>query len=809
MRRAVGVGVVALLVGAVPALAQQNGAWRPTGPVAGPPAVLIGALVDDATGRPLQTASVEVRSAQDSVLLAGALTDAAGRFRIEGLPPGRYEVRATLLGYTPAQVGDVEMAAGVVRQLDPLRLSVGAVVLEGLEVRTERSQVRLEVDRTVFNARNLPSAAGGNATDVLRNVPSVDVDADGQVSVRGSSNVVIQVNGRTAPFRGEALNLFLRQLPAGTIDRVEVIPNPSARYDPEGMSGIVNIVLRQNTDLGLSAGLTVAGSSTDRFNGSGTAGYQRGRVSLAGMYAISSDLRRPTGSMQRLNLLGASAGETIVQDTRNRQESLGHSVMGSVDYRVLRATTILLQASGNLNGNEALALNDFRLLGAAAAPGRSWTSGTGTERDLRAGDVTFGVRHVPAAGRNEVSFEARLSGSSDASEARYGDASLSALREVRRNETTNRDASVQLDVTRTLAGFRVETGARAEGRVIATDLVRRPQGGSAPDERSNAFDYDTRLWAGYVQGARGLGPVSVQAGLRLERADTRFDLLTLDEAYDNRYTSLFPSASALYDMGGGRSIRLGYSRRVQRPRTGQLNPFPLQEDSISLLVGNPSLQPQYTSSIDIALQATGTAGTLQLAPFHRITTNLIRHYKTIDPATGVSTTTFRNFDRSAQLGVDVTATGRLGGRLSGMLGTNVAQVSTSGESLQAGLASSALSWSVRTNASLRLDGSTDVQAFLMYRAPMKIEQGRMREFVVSNVSLRRRVLDGRGDVVLRVSDPLGRMSFGFFTADELHEQEFLRRMNARAAVLSFSYSFGRPPRLRQQRAAEEMEMEIR
>jgi hypothetical protein len=486
MKRFVGL-LAALVVGVAPVAGQQNGGMRGPGGAPGMPAtVLLGTVVEEGTGRALPTASVEVRSSRDSSLVAGALTDGSGRFRIEGVLPGRYLVRAATIGYTTVQVDDVVLGPGAVRQLEPVRLSVSAVVLQGLEVTTERSAVRMEVDRTVFNARNLPSAAGGNATDVLRNVPSVDVDVDGQVSVRGSSNVVIQVNGRTAPFRGDALGLFLKQLPAGTIDRVEVIPNPAAKYDPEGMSGIVNIVLRQNTDLGLSAGLTVAGTSTDRFNGSGTAGYQRGRMSLAGMYAINSDLRRPTGSMQRLNLLGASAGETIVQDTRNRQESLGHSLMGSVDYRVRPATTVLLQASGNLNGNESLALNDFSLLNGASS--RSWTSGTGTERDLRAGDVTLGVRHVPAAGRNEVTFEARLSGSSDESEARYGDASLSALREVRRNETSNRDASVQLDVTRMLAGFRVEAGGRAEERLIVTDLVRRPQGGSVPDERSNAFD---------------------------------------------------------------------------------------------------------------------------------------------------------------------------------------------------------------------------------------------------------------------------------------------------------------------------------
>jgi outer membrane receptor protein involved in Fe transport len=498
-----------------------------------------------------------------------------------------------------------------------------------------------------------------------------------------------------------------------------------------------------------------------------------------------------------------------VQDTRNRQESLGQSLMGSVDYRILPTTTLSLQASGNLNGSDGVALSDYRLLDASLAPGRSWNSGTGTERDLLAGDVTLGMRRVMAAGRNETSFEARMSGSSDESQALYGDADFASVRDLRRNNTANREVSLQLDATRMFAGLRIEAGGRGEERLIDTDLTLR-QSANAPVDarRSNAFEYESRIYAGYTQVSRAFGPLSVQAGARLEHADTRFDLRTLEEAYDNRYTSLYPSASALYDLGGGRSVRAGFSRRVQRPRTRQLNPFPLQEDTLSLLVGNPSLLPQYTNSFDVTLQTTGAMGTLQLAPFYRRTTDMIRHYKTIDPATGVSLTTFRNFDRSSQFGTDITATGRLGGIVSGMLGANLAQVTTSAENLQAGLASSALSWSVRSNATLRLDASTDVQGFVMYRAPMKIEQGRMREFVVSNLSLRRRVMEGRGEVVLRVSDPLGRMNFGFITSDELHEQEFLRRIDARAAVLSFNYSFGRPPRMRQ-RPADEMEMEIR
>jgi outer membrane cobalamin receptor len=790
-----------------PVSAQQPArAGMPGGAGAGPPAaVLAGVVVDSASGQPLVTATVEVRAAADGAVVAGALTDGEGRFRIQGLLPGRYVVRATTLGYDAVRVADIALAPGAVRQLEAMRLPPRAVVLDGLQVAAERSLVRLEVDRTVFNARNLPAAAGGNATDVLRNVPSVEVDPDGRVSMRGSSEVVVQINGRPAPFRGEALAMFLRQMPAGAIDRVEVVANPSARYDPEGVSGIVNIVLRQNADLGLSGGITVAASSTERYNGSTTLGYQRGRFTLAGMYAVNSDLRNPTFTMARLNRL-RDMDEVVLQDTRNRQESLGHSLLGSVDTRLNATTSFSVQASGSLSDSDASARNAFRVN--SGGTWREWSSATGTDRALRSGEVTAGLRQSAAEGRRVTSVEARITTSADEWDARFGNASLDVLRESQRSETMNRDISLQFDATRSYAGVRVETGGRAGQRLIDTDLAVMNAAGVSDVARSNAFDYDERIYAAYLLASRPLGRVSVQGGARLEHADTRFDLRTLGQSYDNSYSSVYPSASVLYDVGSGRTVRAGWSRRVQRPRTSQLNPFPLQEDSLSLLTGNPTLRPQYTSSFDVTLQATGSMGTLQVVPFHRRTTNLIRHFKTVDQETGIATTTFQNLESSVQTGLEATGTGRLGSRVSGMLGGSAAQVATSAENLQAGLSSTTLSWTLRTSASLRLARNTDAQAFVMYRAPMRIEQGRMRAFMVSNVSLRQRVMEGRGEAVLRVSDPLGRMQFGFFTSDEFHEQDFLRRIDARAVVLSFSYSVGRPPRIRQ-RAPEEMEMDIR
>jgi outer membrane receptor protein involved in Fe transport len=808
MRTKVWIAAMLGLVLAQPLAGQgpPRGGMQGGGPPGGPPvATLVGIVVDSISGQPLATATVEVRAAADNSVVAGALTDGEGRFRIQGLMPGRYVVRAATLGYEALRVEDVALAPGAVRQLEPMRLSARAVALEGLEVTAERGLVRLEVDRTVFNARNLPAAAGGNATDVLRNVPSVEVDPDGRVTMRGSGDVVVQINGRPAPFRGDALAMFLRQMPAGAVDRVEVVANPSARYDPEGLSGIVNIVLRENTNLGLSAAITVAGSSAERFNGSSTVGYQAGPWNLAGMYSVNSDLRNPSLSMERVNRL-RELDEVVQQDTRNRQESLGHTLLGSVDRRLTEATSLSLQASGSLSDSDASARNSFR--SSRGGAWREWSSATGTDRSLRSGEVTAGLRSSADQGRRASSVEARFSTASDAWDARFGNAFLDVLRETQRNETGTRDLSLQADATRMLGGVRVEVGGRGEQRLMDTELAVRGAAGDDDVARSNAFDFDERIYAAYLMASRPLGRLSVQGGARVEHADTRFTLRTLGENYDNSYSSLYPSASVLYDGGSGRSVRAGWSRRVQRPRTSQLNPFPLQEDSLTLLMGNPTLRPQYTNSFDVTLQATGALGTLQVVPFHRRTSNLIRPFRRVNPESGVTVTTFQNLASSIQTGVEATATGRLGSRLSGMVGGSAAQVATSAENLQVGLSSTALSWSVRTSTSLRLAQNTDAQAFVMYRAPMRIEQGRMREFMVSNVSVRQRVLEGRGEAVLRVSDPLGRMRFGFFTSDEFHEQDFLRNIDARSAVLSFSYSVGRPPRLRA-RAAEEPEMEIR
>ena len=262
--------------------AQFASAQSPAGPPSGqPPAAnfeIRGKVVEEKSEQPVARASVSLRVKGSTAILTGAIASPDGSFRLQGLRPGVYSLRAAYLGFAPITQEITLTPAAPVANAGNIKLSQIAVELSAVSVAEERNTVVVEPDRNSYRAKDVAPAAA-NASDVLDNVPSVQVDGDGKVSLRGNENVAVQINGRPTPMRGTQLASYLKTVPANTIERIEVVPNPSAKYDPEGMAGIINIVLKQNVDLGLSAGLNTAVSTPERFFGSGNLGYQSGPFS--------------------------------------------------------------------------------------------------------------------------------------------------------------------------------------------------------------------------------------------------------------------------------------------------------------------------------------------------------------------------------------------------------------------------------------------------------------------------------------------------------------------------------------------------
>src|SRR5687767_13876892 len=288
------------LVAAAPIQAQQPpAAARPAGPPPSGPGEVRGKVVAQEDKAPVAGATITVRAKRDSSLVAGAIAKDDGSFRVQGLRPGTYYLRITQLGFSPRTTPDFSVTPEKPSTtIEGIRLPRVAVELSTVEVAAERAAVAIEPDRNSYQAKQVAPAAT-NASEVLHATPSVEVDGDGKVSLRGNENVAIQINGRPAPIRGEQLGAYLKGLPANIVDRIEVVPTPSARHDPEGMAGIINIVLKENVDLGLSGGFTANGSPSQRYNVGGNLGYQAGRFTLSTNYGFNSGKQNITGINDR------------------------------------------------------------------------------------------------------------------------------------------------------------------------------------------------------------------------------------------------------------------------------------------------------------------------------------------------------------------------------------------------------------------------------------------------------------------------------------------------------------------------------
>ncbi|WP_420129486.1 TonB-dependent receptor domain-containing protein [Longimicrobium sp.] len=802
---------------AAPVLAQQPGP-RPPGaqaPAAGPGEIR-GTVVDAESSAPIGTASVEVWSAADSALVAGAIARPDGSFRIEGLRPGAYFLRVSMMGYGPQRTAQLTIAPASPRaNAGNIGLSRRAVVLETIGVEAERPAIAIAPDRNSYSTRDVAPAAA-TASEVLESVPSVQVDSDGKVSLRGNENVVVQINGRPSPIRGEQLAGYLKQLPANTLDRVEVIPNPSARHDPEGMAGIINIVLKQNVDLGLSGGLTLAASTADRYTGSGNLGYQQGPATWFMSYGFSTDDRDQLGVNDRTRLgTGRAPLSYSEQDIRGAQGNSGHNFNGTLDYRLGERDVLSNALMLNLRGATDDALSAYSELDGTRVLLDAYERVRDSRTDNWMADYNLAWKRTLTPRTHELSAEVRANANNEDDRTSLWRQTTAGgtLSDAEIHETDARSYQLtgQVDYTRGLAErTKLETGYKGNARWTDRDFtVMEDATGSgvfARGDLSNALQFDETVNAVYGVLSHGTGALELQGGLRAEYATREFSLGNTGESFPHDYTSFFPSALASYNLSDQTQVKLSYSRRIRRPGTQELNPFPAFFDLQNVFVGNPQLNPEYTDAIELGLQHSGQMGSVQLSPFYRRTTDVIRFIiNTDDVVAGreVTSISFKNLDTGSSWGADLNGTLRMGQRFNGLAAFNVFKMVTEGSSGESAVSTDAVTWSARFNGTYNFSPRTTLTAQYFYRAPMQVEGGKFDAMAFANVALRQKLYGEKMSVTVRVSDPFNTQRFRIRAGDDNLIQLTERTFTSRAVHLSMQYNFGRPPRVRQPRQDEQ------
>ncbi len=793
-------------------LAQPATGQRPAGAGSG----VVSGIVRAERDAPVGSASVALRRSADTTLVGASTTDSMGAFRLVGVGPGSYRLEVRRLGFRMATRSGITVGATTdAVDLGVIRLEAVTLTLAEIAVTAARPAVSVLPDRNVYSTSGMPVAAGGMATDVLRGVPELQVSAEGSVTARGATPR-IYINGRPAPMQGEALDRYLQQLPAERIDRVEVISNPSARYEADGQGGIVNIVMKRGNGVGLSGSVAVNAGTRNQQGGSGSLNLQRGKLSVFGSASASFFGTQTANSDLRQNLNVRPA--TFIQQNATSRNSGGSANLNlGAELQAGSRGTLWADVGAGRSPSHLEALSAYTHLDELGNATERYDRVNDMERRGLFGSFAAGYRDVARGGGGEWSVDLRrnvnVADRTDES-ARHrlevggiaNGVDLAPELTVAGQGEGQRGMSLQANVTRPWGeSGQVEAGYRGSQRNTGDDFRRWVDATGDPGaaiEEVGDFRQRERIHAGYVSVSRKLGRVHVQGGLRGEQAEVRRALPLTGETFASTYRNLFPNALVSTELGTGRQVSLSYSRRVDRPWGAVLNPAIPILDPLNRRVGNPYLMPRYTDALSLSVTSMGRLGMLQLSPYYTRTVDSWDQVRTVDEA-GISTVTWQNLATTSSYGGSVSASLSPVGRVSGLLNVSAYREVRDASNLQSDFSGSSTQLSAMSTLSVRATSALSLDGFLTYIPARTIPQGRISALVFSTIGVRQRLWSQRGAINLSVVDPFELQRFTFTTRDRTHVQSGRSTISARRATLGVSYNFGKPPQRRGRGKAEE------
>lgn len=624
---------------------------------------VVGSIVEGKSKKAIQFASVSVISLPDSVFQDGTITDQNGEYKIE-LSDGKFAVLVEFMGYGKTYSEPFTVSGNIVK-LDPIEISQKAETLQEAVVEAERSEMALTMEKKTFEVSQDITSQGGSASDILENVPSVTVDNDGSVSLRGNSNVRILINGKQSGLVGVSSQDALRMLASDMVERVEVITNPSARYDAEGMAGIINIILKKDKEMGTNAVFTGGARYPWGYNASASLTHKRGDWSFSGNYSFR-DRARPRYSEQRRQTLESDTAVTVLQDDQGMRSGQSHNIMGGVqwspdEYNEFSFDGVYSTSHGNNTSDvDYRTFDPFRL--------RSTSLRENDEiEDEENYDLTFEHRRTfPEEKREWVTSLDYNTGDeiedTEAEQRFYGPSGNEVDSLFTLQNTYNREQQdnfvFQSDYVHPFSeNGKVEFGVKSSWRVINTNyFVEDFDPASDSYERlprfSNDFLYDEQIHAAYGMYSNKWGKFGIAAGLRAEWSVINVVQEQTNDDIKRDYINPFPTLSLSYELDKVNTVQLSYSRRINRPGFWDLNPFFSYTNPLYFRSGNPKLNPEYTNSLEATYLFFKQKGNLNISTYYRHSTGVIQRVSTIED--GVTISRPQNVTQQENFGLELT-----------------------------------------------------------------------------------------------------------------------------------------------------------
>lgn len=765
-----------------------------------------GTIVDQAAARPLEYVAVTLKTKDGAAVGRSAATDAHGAFTVEQVPFGEYRLSYGLVGLDRQESAPFTVdAAHRTPNLGQLAFAGdGVVKMEKFEVGVSKEAFYNSIDRKTYNVGKDIQSATGSASDLLQNVPSVQVDIEGNVSLRGDSNVLILINGKTSTLMGANRAAVLEQMPADAIDKIEVITNPSAKYKPDGTAGIINIALKKKHDPGYSASIRASVGNDRRFNAGVSANYNPGKYNLFGSYNVRQD-DRPRFSEDLRRHLDPATNTFVGTEQRSEEQArpLSHLAQGGVDYNPDEQTKIGAAVSYNHRSYFRTATQSnrsFDATGAITSDYDRMRADPEFEQDV---ELTATYQHSFAAEGRELSVELKHDASTEQEDNHYANLyrtpATANSYDATRITAHDRNLEASADYTHPFDnGGKLETGYSREADHIDMDHF-----GSFLDPATNQwvtdsvvtnrFIYDSTIHAFYATYGRPFGSFGFLAGLRSEQTliDTNQVTARLTDHHD--YFRAYPSLHLTYNLSDAQQLQLNYSHRIHRPEGDDLNPYPEYQDPFNLHAGNPRLEPEEIHSIETGYQYKKESATYLATLYYRYQYHGMTDVTRYINATTLLTTK-ENLSKSSSGGLEVAVTRDLGSKVSLNFSGNAYYNVIDAGNLGFSGNRSTIAWNAKLNATWHASKTTLVQFNTNYSAKRLTAQGYRLPNGVANIGLKHDFADKKAALIFTVSDIFDSMKERTVIDTPTLHDEITRRRSARVAYVGIIYNFGKAPK---------------
>lgn len=632
--------------------------------------MVIGKIVDQQTGKALEYVSVKLFKATDSTIVSGAFTTVDGKYSIP-CQYGSFYLKITFTNYDPILVSTITVKTAL-----PI-FNVGTLKMRKISEKTEREikviaekdVLKAGIDKKIYNVAEDLNVRGGTANDILQRLPSVEVDQDGKVMLRGEGSVTVLIDGRPSSLSGGNGKTLLDALPAGSIERIEIVTNPSAKYDPDGTSGIINIVLKKNKLNGFN-GLVSTNLATTFQNGGNVAegnlslSYRTGIFNIYGTY----NARYLEGYRNNYSHITQGSGATYFNLDQSRvgtDLNAGQTFRFGMDINLKARNTLGFSATGNIGVRDRtgdLWNSSYDVLGQRDS---LWLRSSYDPSQQRNFDFNVNYKYDFKNERGNLTFDATQSLGNENIQGYYTqsyytpDSLLTSYPELiqeLRNTEKNNITTLQSDFTYLFPklGARFESGAKAIIRDQSVNPVSSTYDWSAQmnleDSLANfLYEYNEQIYSLYAVYGQQISRVKFQGGLRAENAYQIPNLVTDSIRIVNHYINLFPSAHLRYVLKPKSEISLSYSRRITRASSADLNPFTNYSDPFNLRTGNPYLQPEFIHSFDLGYSLEKAKYSITASTYYRNSTGVISRVKEFYE-NGTSAVTFMNIAETKSLG---------------------------------------------------------------------------------------------------------------------------------------------------------------